>query len=172
MQEKQGIVLVGFMGAGKSSVGKRLAAALQLPLVDTDALIEERTGRKIGDIFAQDGESAFRMLETELLASLAGRVAVFATGGGIVTRPENWPLLKQLGLVVHLHGSAEILFDRVKHETHRPLLRTENPRETFSALLQTREALYKQADLVVDTDGRTPEMIVDEILRSLPDGAS
>lgn len=167
MHLKQGIVLVGFMGAGKSSVGQRLAERFSVPFVDTDAELERRAGRKISEIFTSDGEAAFRALETETLAALEIKPAVYATGGGIVTRPENWPLLKRLGTVVHLHGSAEVLFDRVKHETHRPLLRTENPRDTFETLLRTREALYRQADLTVDTDGRIPETIVESIVAAV-----
>ena len=161
------VVLVGFMGAGKTSVGKLLAGRLGVPFVDTDTLVESRTGRRIADIFKREGEAAFRVLETETLAALAPKPAVYATGGGIVTTPENWPLMKRLGTVVHLHGSAEVLFARVAHETHRPLLNTANPRDTFAHLLQTRDALYRQADVTVRTDGRTPAQIVDDICKKI-----
>jgi shikimate kinase len=161
------VVLVGFMGAGKTATGTLLAARLGVPFIDTDARIEAAAGRAISAIFKHDGEAAFRALETATLAGLAPEPAVYATGGGIVTRPENWPLLKRLGTVVHLHGSAEVLFARVARETHRPLLNTANPRETFEHLLQTRDALYRQADLTVDTDGRTPAQITEEILKKI-----
>lgn len=164
----QSVVLIGFMGAGKTSVGKALAARLGIPFVDTDALIERAAGRTIADIFAHDGEAAFRALETQTLAALdAASPAVYATGGGIVTRDENWPLLKRLGRVVHLHAAAEVLFERVRGESHRPLLKTAAPRETFNELFALREALYGQADLTVDTDGKAPAAIVDEIVRAV-----
>jgi shikimate kinase len=162
----QSIVLIGFMGAGKSSVGKRLAERLSLPFVDTDEIIERKTGRTISAIFAEQGESAFRDLETATLRELLqSPPAVFATGGGIVTREENWPLLKALGWVVHLHAPAEALFQRVSRQGHRPLLRSDNPRETFDALYKMREALYRPADLIIDSADSTPNQVADAILR-------
>lgn len=156
------------MGAGKSSVGQALAERLGFAFIDTDVLIERAAGRTIADIFAQDGEAAFRALETKTLAGLdPAAPAVYATGGGIVTRDENWPLLKRLGVVVHLHAAAEVLFERVRGESHRPLLKTPNPLQTFTELYQLREALYGQADVTIDTDGKAPASIAAEIASHL-----
>ncbi len=145
-------------------MGKRLAERLGMPFVDTDARIEQKTGQTISTIFAIQGETAFRKLETALLVELAAEPpAVIATGGGIVTQEVNWPLLKQLGWVVHLHAPTEALFERVSRQSHRPLLQTENPRENFQALYVTREAQYLRADLILDTAGRSPHELADEI---------
>lgn len=160
----KGIVLIGFMGAGKTSVGKRLAERLGIPFVDTDARIEQKTGQSISAIFAEQGEMAFRAIETAMLKELAAEpAAVIATGGGIVTQEDNWPLLKALGWVVHLYAPTEALFLRVNRQNHRPLLQTENPRESFESLYQAREALYRQADFVLDTANRSPHEIADEL---------
>lgn len=156
------------MGAGKTSVGKALAVRLGVPFVDTDALIERAAGSTIAEIFAAQGEDAFRALETKTLAALdPASPAVYATGGGIVTRDENWPLLKRLGRVVHLHAAAEVLFERVRDESHRPLLKTPNPLQSFTELYRLREALYGQADVTVDTDGKPPAAVAEEIQRHL-----
>ena len=161
---EKGIVLIGFMGAGKTSVGKRLAEGLGIPFVDTDARIEQKTGKSISSIFAEQGENAFRAIETAMLKELAAEPpAVIATGGGVVTQEDNWPLLKALGWVVHLHAPSESLFLRVSRQNHRPLLQAENPRERFESLYQAREALYRRADFVLDTESRSPHEIADEL---------
>ncbi|MGK0184351.1 MAG: shikimate kinase [Verrucomicrobiales bacterium] len=147
------VVLIGFMGTGKSSVGEKVAAGLGFRFADTDALIETKAGMTIPKIFTEKGESEFRALETAVLQQLIGEQhLVIATGGGIVTVPENIPLLHQLGFVVLLSADEEVIFRRISANQNRPLLHTRNPRETISTLLAARNDLYKEAsDLQIDT---------------------
>jgi shikimate kinase len=151
------VVLVGFMGSGKSSVGRHIADALRGRFVDTDRLVVTGAGRSIEEIFATSGEARFRQEESRALRSLVGgdRLVV-ATGGGIVTVPENLPILKQLGFVVWLTAAEEVLWERVSRNKKRPLLQTENPRETVHTLLEKRNPLYECAsDIKVDTTSLT-----------------
>ena len=164
----KGVVLVGFMGAGKSSVGQALAERLGIPFVDTDARIERDAGRTVSQIFAEEGEAAFRKRESETMEWLAAQGAcVVATGGGVVTRQDNWPRMRRLGPVVHLKGSAHILFNRVRSSEHRPLLRTPDPRAAFDALFNAREPLYERADLAVSVENKNPADIAAEIAAKL-----
>jgi shikimate kinase len=160
------IVLIGMMGAGKSSVGRCLAQRIGLPHVDSDELVATRFGISIGGIFSQWGEEKFREAETESLRDLgASDAAIIVTGGGVVLRAENVDLLKQLGTIVWLDADEETLFERASRCGGRPLLQTENPRKTFSKLLKTRQPLYEEAaDLRVDTSSLTPDEIADKIL--------
>ena len=140
------LVLVGFMGSGKSSVGRLAAKALGFQFTDTDQIVVERAGRQISDIFATDGEAAFRALETEAIASLAHMAGyVVSTGGGAVLSEHNRQALRALGFVVCLTASEDILFERVARNSKRPLLQTENPRATLSKLIRERAALYEAA---------------------------
>lgn len=162
------IVLVGFMGSGKSSIGRILALKLGFQLVDTDALVIEAAGMQITEIFARHGEDAFRRYESQVLGYLAERDArslVVATGGGIVTRPENLPVLRRLGFVVGLTAAEEVLFERVSRHKNRPLLQTPNPRETLSQLLALRAPMYRAAaDVVIDTSVKSHAQLADEII--------
>lgn len=143
---RQNIILIGFMGSGKSSIGRLIAQRLGFRFVDTDAVIVKREGRPISEIFQHDGEETFRAMETTALASLADADhCVIATGGGIVLREENRAQLQQLGFVVQLTASEGVIFDRVSRNTRRPLLQTTNPRETVSRLLATRQPAYAAA---------------------------
>jgi shikimate kinase len=143
------IILVGFMGTGKSSLGRLVAKLTGRRFVDTDHLIVQREGREIGQIFREHGEPHFREIESCILASLApGSGLVVATGGGIVTTPKNLSLLKTLGLVVWLQASEEEIFRRVSRNSKRPLLQTENPRKTIFELLAKRAPLYEAASHV------------------------
>jgi shikimate kinase len=138
------IVLVGFIGSGKSSVGRLVAHRLGFQFVDTDAVIVERAGHEISEIFAHQGEDHFRDLETGAIASLSHlNRCVIATGGGAVLREENRKLLRELGFVVLLTASDEVIYERVARNNKRPLLRTENPRETVTTLLSTRRPAYE-----------------------------
>ena len=148
------------MGSGKSSVGRLVARSHHSRFVDTDRLVIDRERREITDIFATQGESFFRAQETAALRSLLGLATLtslaIATGGGIVTVPQNIPLLRQLGLVVWLSASEQVIWDRVSRNQKRPLLKTENPRDTIRALLAIRNPLYEAvADLKVDTSTLT-----------------
>jgi len=150
-QQLRGInlYLVGMMGAGKSTVGKALAAALGYRFLDTDSLIEAAAGQRVADVFAQQGEAAFRDWETRVLQEVAGYSAlVVATGGGVVTRPINWSHL-HYGLVVWLDVPLPVLQQRLAHDRHRPLLQRPDWPETLANLLEDRLPLYRQADVQV-----------------------
>lgn len=165
------LVLIGFMGSGKSSVGRLAAKALGFQFLDTDQTIVERSGRPISEIFATDGEAGFRALETEVIASLAhiGR-CVISTGGGAVLSPRNRELLRALGFVVCLTASDDVLFERVSRNTKRPLLQTENPRETLANLVHERNALYSEtAHWTLDTSNISQTGAVDAIIAAAKD---
>lgn len=161
----ENVVLVGFMGSGKSSVGRLVARTLQSRFVDTDRLVVDRAGMEIRDIFASHGEAFFRAEETRALRSLLGdRRLVVATGGGIVTVPENLAALKELGFVVWLTASEEMIWERVSRNTRRPLLHTENPRETVHNLLEARNPIYESAaQMKVDTTTLTHAQVAERI---------
>lgn len=160
------IVLIGFMGAGKSSVGRTLARITGLPRFDTDEIVSARFGLTIAEIFDAHGEENFRAAETEAVRELNGKAsAIVVTGGGIILRPENIALLRGLGKVVHLEADEETLFQRISRRANRPLLRTEDPRATVSELLRARLPLYRQAaDVQVDTSLLTHDQVAEKIL--------
>lgn len=160
------IVLIGFMGAGKSSVGRTLARMTGLPRFDTDEMVATRFGLTIPEIFATHGEEAFRNAETEALRELADRRrAIIVTGGGIVLREENVSLVRALGTIVHLAADEETLFSRISRRSNRPLLQTENPRATMTELLRARLPIYSRtADLEVDTTLLGHEEVAEQIL--------
>jgi shikimate kinase len=164
------IILIGFMGAGKSSVGRALERMTLLPRFDTDEMIAADFGKPIARIFAEDGEEAFRNAETEMLLRLRSETAaIIVTGGGIVLRSENLGLLKELGFVVHLDADAETLFARAMHRSSRPLLQTENPRVTAEVLLQKREPHYRTvADFSLGTDALDQDEVAQRILEQIP----
>ncbi len=166
MQSGTNIVLIGFMGSGKSTVSYRLSKRLEWNMFDTDRLVEERAGLGIPDIFASLGEQAFRDLETEVLQSLKGtESSIIATGGGVILREENRELLRELGFTVWLTASPEILFERVSRTDHRPLLRTSDPQKALRELFASRERLYMQtADCVVDSSNLNHQAVVDIVL--------
>jgi shikimate kinase len=165
---RDNIVLVGFMGSGKSSVGRMLAKRLRFQFLDTDTLVEERARMPIKEIFAgPGGEPAFRERETAALESLlvATHRHVIATGGGIVTQPRNIPLLKQLGWVVLLQAAPDEIFRRVARNNDRPLLKVKDPRARVHEMLALRSPLYQQAaDFVVDSTGMRREDVADSIV--------
>jgi len=162
------LVLIGFMGSGKSSIGRLLATKLGFHLLDTDAMVVEDAGMQITEIFQWKGEEGFRDYEARALAYLVERNAkgvVVATGGGIVTRESNLPLLHQLGFVVGLTASEEVIFERVSRNKARPLLHTPNPRETVSELLARRAPFYEAAaDYAIDTSMKSHAQVADEII--------
>ena len=160
------LLLVGFMGAGKSTVARIVAERLGMPCIDLDRMVEDSDGRDIARIFAEDGELAFRQRETAALASLTGRPdSVVACGGGVVTRDENRALLKSLGFVVYLRVTAEEMLARVGEDPHRPLLAGGGGVLAATMLLDARESLYSAvADAVVDTVDCSPETVADEIV--------
>jgi shikimate kinase len=155
------IVLIGFMGSGKTTVGHLVAEKLGWPFVDTDARVVEEAGLSIPDIFATEGEAGFRERESAVLEHLSGEPPrVIATGGGIVTQPRNAPLLHSLGFVVWLSASEADIFARVSRNRNRPLLQTPDPRKTIHDLLEQRRPLYESfAHLTIETHGLEPEEI-------------
>jgi shikimate kinase len=165
MREKRNIVLVGFMGTGKTSVGRRLADALGLEFLDMDHVIEQRAGKPISRIFAEDGESHFRALERSLARELSARGSlVIATGGGIVLDPDNIRDFSSSGLVVCLLACPEAILARVEKETHRPLLAGGDKLQKIRALLESRRALYEAIPARVDTNGLSAEQVADRVL--------
>jgi shikimate kinase len=163
-----GIVLIGFMGAGKSAAGRALAVRKALPLYDTDRMVAARFGLDINTIFARFGEESFRDAESEALDAIPMREVVVVTGGGLVLRPENVQKLRRLGTIVHLVADEATLFKRVSRRETRPLLQTANPRDTLATLLQIRTPLYeKAADVAVNTSDLSHEAAVEAILRQL-----
>ena len=162
------IVLIGFMGCGKSTVGRELQQRLGYPLVDMDQTIEERAGKPITAIFADDGETAFRNMETELLRELNDPEAprrIISTGGGVVGREENRDLLRDLGYVVWLHASSAVILERTSKNRSRPLLQTDDPAAMIEALMDKRRPLYQEtAHLKLDTAGLQSDEVATGIL--------
>ena len=164
------IVLIGFMGCGKSSIGRRLASRLGHAFLDSDELIiEAAEGRSITELFAKEGEERFRERETRALQGLVDSTSiVLATGGGAVLRPENREILRRIGTTVWLHADPEILFERSTRNRKRPLLEVENPRTTFNTLLESRIPIYEAAaDLKIDASGLSHEQTVESILKAI-----
>ncbi|MGB6221066.1 shikimate kinase [Haloferula sp.] len=164
------IILIGFMGCGKSTIGRKLEHLLGYPLVDTDQLIEQKTKTSVAEIFAKRGEDYFRGLEAAVLHELAAPDAprrIISTGGGIIARKRNRSLIKQLGYVVWLQAPVEVILERTGRNRDRPLLQTENPREKIEALLAERKPMYDAtADIEVETVGLDAGEIACGILES------
>lgn len=159
------LALIGFMGTGKSSVGRALAAHFNFEFIDTDELIVQRAGKPITDVFAQDGEPAFREFERQIVAELAGRSGcVISTGGGLGANADHLAALKTHALTVCLWASPETIFERVKHSSHRPLLNLADPLARIRELLAEREGVYKQADLLIGTELRQIKEVVHQIV--------
>jgi shikimate kinase len=158
------LALVGFMGTGKSTIGRLVAEQIQFGFVDTDAWIEERLGRSISDIFAREGEAAFRQYEKQAVKALARqRNLVIAAGGGLVADPANMASLKAHALVIWLVASPETIWERVQTQTHRPLLQGPDPLAKIRALLEAREPSYRQADVFVHSGLRCPKEVAQQV---------
>lgn len=165
----KGIILIGFMGAGKTTVGKLLSKETGLEQVDFDEEIVKEIGMTIQDYFALHGEEAFRERETELLGRYLNHNKIVSTGGGIVLRPENRELLKQMAPVVYLKTKPEVFIPRLKQDRSivRPLVVSKTAEE-IEAIFNPRTPFYEEsASLIVETDNRTPEEVVEEILESI-----
>ena len=163
------LYLVGMMGSGKTSTGRPLAEQLGYGFVDADAVIEQAAGCTIPEIFERDGEAGFRDLENQVLNAISQRHSlVVATGGGVVTQPENWGLLHS-GIVIWLDVVPEQLMERLRADsTIRPLLQSKDPAAALDALLAERRPLYAEADLTVVINEETPAEVADGILQLLP----
>ena len=163
------IVLIGMMGAGKSSVGACLSQRTGLRLLDTDEIVASKFGMSIPEIFAEHGEKKFREAETEALRRMpTEEQTIIITGGGIVLRKKNVEVLKSQTVIVWLDGDEETLFARASRKQNRPLLQTKNPRKSFSQILGARRPLYANiADIRVDTSVLTDEEVAVAILAKL-----
>ncbi len=170
------IFLSGFMGAGKSRIGRTLRDKTGFLFYDSDRVIEEKAGKTISRIFAVDGEDTFRELEKQAIKELADKdeIVIVALGGGAVLAEENRRIMRESGYVIYLKSSPQAIYERVKHKTHRPLLRiddTENVKEKILQKIRTmmseRDPIYKQADLVIERDGMEAEEIADKIMEYL-----
>jgi shikimate kinase len=167
---RRSIVLVGMMGAGKSSIGRRLATRLGIPFVDADAEIEAAAGMTIEEIFANYGEPSFRSGETRVITRLLeSGPQVLATGGGAFINPETRGIIRRNGISVWLKADFDVLFRRVKRRNDRPLLKTADPAETLRKLIAERGPTYGQADVSVHSREVPHETIVEEILAAIAD---
>jgi shikimate kinase len=159
------IALIGFMGTGKSTVGQLVAEQLGFRFVDTDHLIEERAGKPITQIFQESGEAAFREVERRLLSEMSRWTrTVIATGGGLAAQPGNLEELKKSALVVCLWASPETIWERTRHQSHRPLLKAPDPAARIRELLAAREPYYRQADLLIRSDQRAARQVAQQII--------
>lgn len=160
------IFLIGFMGAGKSTIARLLTKATGKKLVEMDARIVEEQGMSINDIFAQYGESRFRDIESQLILTIGDEGnTIVSCGGGVVVRPENTEFMKKNGKIVFLAATPETIYNRVKDGTDRPILNGHMNVEYIAELMEKRRALYEAAaDIRIDTDGKTAQQICDEIL--------
>ncbi|MBM3823030.1 MAG: shikimate kinase [Verrucomicrobia bacterium] len=158
------LALVGFMGCGKSSTGRMLASLLQFKFVDTDDWIEKKAGKRISEIFATEGEPAFRKLESDVVRELEGlQRCVISTGGGLIVNPENLESLKKHAMVFCLWASPETLYERVKNQNHRPLLNDPDPARKIRTLLEARTPAYRNADVLVSTERRSLREVAQHI---------
>jgi shikimate kinase len=175
---RRSVVLVGMMGAGKSSVGRRLAARLGIAFVDADVEIEKAAGMTISEIFAAQGEAYFRAGETRVIARLLdGGPQVLATGGGAFMNADTRTAIRAKGISVWLRATLDVLTRRIKRRGDRPLLKNADPAETLRRLIEERDPVYAEADLTVESRDVPHETIVDEMLQGLrariaPEGAA
>ena len=156
------------MGTGKTEVGKELSRLLDMRLIDVDTEIEKTEKMSINEIFKQFGEQRFREIETGMIKTISrNRQAVISTGGGAVLRQENMDILRENGVIICLTATPETILQRTSDNTDRPLLQVENPFKKISELLQYRKPFYEMADIVIDTEGKSPLKIAEEIIETV-----
>ena len=162
------IVLVGMMGAGKTTVGELLATKLNRELKDIDCVIEQEQKKSIIEIFTDDGEEAFRKLESETIEKFSNMSDfIISTGGGALEKANNLSNLQKNGIIIYLKADIEELFKRVKNETQRPLLKEQDPLEVIKKLIKKRKKFYLMADITIITDNKSPEKITEEIIKAI-----
>lgn len=160
------IFLIGFMGAGKSTIARALQRELGFPLIEMDERIVKEQGMSINDIFAQYGEDHFRDIESQLIVDIGKEEpSIVSCGGGVVVRPQNTQNMKEIGHIVFLKATPETIYERVKNSTDRPILNGHMNVEYIAELMEKRRALYEAAaDITIQTDGKTREQICEEII--------
>jgi shikimate kinase len=164
------IYLLGFMGAGKTSVGKILAEKLRLEFRDLDELIEGECGKAISRLFSEHGEDFFRDLESKKLLTISEKSGqIISTGGGVVLRQANWEVMEKGGVTVYLKASPDVLWSRIRNDSSRPLLQVKKPFERVNDLLSMRIPLYEKADIIIETENKLPEDIADYIITRIND---
>jgi shikimate kinase len=162
------IVLTGFMGTGKTEVGKELAQIRGLKLIDLDTEIEKSEKMTINEIFKQFGEQKFRDIESEMIEKLSReRNVIISTGGGAVLKQQNMDILKKTGIVICFMATPETILQRTGNSDNRPLLMVDNPLEKIRELLEFRRPFYEKADLMIDTEDKTPRQIAEEIIEQI-----
>ncbi len=163
------LYLIGMMGAGKTTVGRILAQHLKYGFLDTDAVITQAAGKSINQIFAEEGEAAFRKLESNVLSQVCAHTKLaIATGGGIVLQRENWSYLHH-GLIVWLDVPVDVLYNRLAEDTTRPLLQDADPKGKLRSINESRIPLYSQADLrITVSESETPESIAQRVIEKIP----
>lgn len=167
---KDNIILIGFMGCGKSSVGIKLSYCLKRTIIDTDKWIEKKQRVTISEIFATKGEAAFRQMETDCLKELieTANRQVISVGGGLPMKEENHQLLRQLGKVIYLKITPEAIYERLKGDTTRPLLQVEDPMARIRELLSYRGPIYEKcADVIIEVSDKSFEEILEQIEANL-----
>ena len=166
---KKNIVLVGLMGAGKSTVGRHLAKRLKMEFHDSDHAIEERTGVNISTIFEIEGEKGFRIREEQMIAELCQHEnIILATGGGSILSATTREIIQETSDVIYLSTTAEQLFMRIRHDKSRPLMQTDKPLDTLKNLLKEREPYYREvASSIIKTGQQKINVVIQEIIKSL-----
>lgn len=165
---KDNVILIGFMGCGKTSVGIRLSYSLKRTIIDTDKWIEKKQNMTVSEIFAKEGEQAFRQMETDCIKELINTAdgQIISTGGGLPIREENHGLLKELGRVYYLKVTPEAVYERLKDDTTRPLLQGADPKAQIEELLLKRAPLYEKcADVIIEVSGKSFDEIIAEIMK-------
>lgn len=160
------IILIGFMGTGKTTIATRLANRLKMSYVSTDDLIEKREKRTINEIFTKDGEDRFRDIESEVVREVSGMEnVVIDAGGGVVLREENMANFRSNGIVICLRADEDVIMERTKKYKHRPLLNVEDPKQRIRTLIAKRAPYYAKADHCIDTGKLTVKQVVEEIAK-------
>lgn len=167
-KENKNIILLGFMGSGKSCTSQKLGDLLKREVVSTDKLIEQKEGKTIADIFKEKGEAYFRQLEREIVSTISSqRNRIVDCGGGVVADPVNIEALRKNGTLIYLSASPEFLYKNIQRTKKRPLLNVENPLAKIRELLAQREKFYQKADIILDTNNKTIDEIAGDVLRAL-----
>jgi shikimate kinase len=165
--KKKNIVLAGFMGVGKTTIGLLLAKRMKRKFVDVDSLIEEKMQMKISKIFEEKGEGFFRKIESEIISELSEKEGVvIAIGGGAVLKKANISNLMKNGIVICLNASVEEISRRIGDKKDRPLIETQDKLQTLREIFSQRKALYEELPVKIETDGKSPEDVIEEILKA------